>query len=103
MSDKVIAYKPFLFRTINTTGKTYRVPPDQIFNLDSYHKIERDGNNVRAVFYSNGDRKIDYIAHCNNEDGARWVMDCIMRRQTTTEEEVISVEQNGYSDTPAYF
>lgn len=102
MSDKVIAYKPFFFRGINTTKTVYGIS-GQIFNIDNYHKIERNGNNVYALLYSGGDRKFDYIAYCNNEDGARWVMDCIMRRQTTTEEQVLSVEEKGYDDTPAYF
>ena len=99
MSDKVIAYKPFLFKEINTTKKVYAVS-DQIFNIDNYHKIGRKGNNIYATVYGGKEQKRDWIAYCNNEDGARWVMDCIMRRQTTTEEEVISVEQDGYDDTP---
>ena len=102
MSDKVIAYKPFLFRAINTT-KHAHVVSDRIFNIDNYHRIERNGNNVSAMFYSGEKRRFDHIAYCNNEDGAKYVIDCIMRRQTTTEESVLSVEENGYDDTQAYF
>ena len=101
MSDKVIAYKPFFFKEINTTEKEEETR-DRIFNLDEFHTIQRNGNSISATTYNGKDRKLIYIAQCNNEDGARWVMDCIMRRQTTTEDEVISVEQNGYSDTPTF-
>lgn len=99
MSDKVIAYKPFFFKAIDTTKSAFGVS-DQIFNLDNYHKIVRNVNSIYAQVHKDKGSKTDYIAYCNNEDGARWVMDCIMRRQTTTEEQVISVEQNGYDDTP---
>lgn len=97
MSDKVITYKPFFFKVIDTTE---RQAVDRILNLDNYHHITRDRNYVSASIHTGNGLKHTPIAQCNNEDGARWVMDCIMRRQTTTEEEVISVEQNGYSDTP---
>ena len=102
MSDKVIAYKPFFFKEINTREKEGKTR-DRIFNLDEFHTIQRNGNSVSATTYNGEDQKLVYIAHCNNEDGARWVMDCVMRRQTTTEESVLSVEENGYDDTQAYF
>ena len=100
MNDKVIAYEPFFFRVIDTTDRKSE-EFDRILNLDNYHHISRNGSYVSAATYSGGDLKHTPVAQCNNEDGARWVMDCIMRRQTTTEEQVISVEQNGYDDTPA--
>ena len=102
MSDKVIAYKPFLFKVINTTEEKSE-EYDQILNLDSYHKIERNQTYVYAVIYFGKELRRSVVAECNNEDGAKYVIDCIMRRQTTTEESVLSVEEKGYDDTQAYF
>ena len=62
--------------------------------------FRRSGTQVSAYTYG-GDRKSVTIARCNNEDGARYVMDCIMARQTVTEELVISAEE-GYDETKTY-
>ena len=101
-STRVNTYKPFFFRGIDTRTSNSKVSRN-IFNLDNYHKIMRDGNNIYAFFYRGDDSKRDYIACCNNEDGARWVLDCILRRQTTTEEEVLSVEKEGYDDDTSVY
>lgn len=102
MNDKVIAYEPFLFKEINTT-KEKSDEYDRIINLDHYHRIERNKTNVSAVIYFPDGIKRTTVAKCNNEDGARWVMKCILLRQTTTEEQVRSVEKDGYEDTPSFF
>lgn len=102
MNDKVIAYEPFLFKEINTR-KEKSDEYDRIINLDHYHKIERNKTSVSAVIYTAEGRKRTPIAQCNNENGARWVMDCILRRQTTTEEQVRSVEKDGYDGKQMFF
>ena len=102
MDQKVVAYKPYFFREINTTagGSEHQ---ERIFNLDEFHTFRCRGSDVSAYIYSGGggDFKSDTIARCNNEDGARYVMDCIMARQTVTEELVISAEE-GYDETKTY-
>lgn len=102
MIDKVIAYTPFLFKEINTTKETSD-DFDRIINLDLYHKIERNKTYVSAVIYSAEGQKRTPVAQCNNEDGARWVMDCLLRRQNTTKKEVLSIEKNGYDGKQVYF
>jgi len=101
MSDKVVTYKPFFFKAINTTEKKSK-KSDRILNLDNYHNIERNGRNVSAVNYSGEGLRRTPVAQCNNENGARYVMDCIQRRHAVTEEEVISAEKR-YDETTQYF
>ena len=101
MNDKVIAYKPFFFKVIDTTERKSE-ESDRILNLDNYHRISRNGSYVTAATYSGGDVKSTPVARCNNEHGARWVMDCILRRQTTTEEKVLSAEKDEYDGTTQY-
>lgn len=101
MSDKVIAYEPFFFRVIDTTDRKSE-ESDRILNLDNYNYINRNGSSVTAATYSGGAVKNTRVARCNNEHGARWVMDCILRRQTTTEEQVLEVEKDGYDGTGQY-
>ena len=97
MNEKIIAYIPFFFKAINTTKKSEK--SDRILNLDNYHNIERKGCRVSAVNYSGEGRRRTPVAQCNNEAGARYVMDCILQRRTVTETEVISAEKKGYDGT----
>lgn len=92
MSDKITAYEPFFFKAINTREKKSK-KIDRILNLDNYHNIERNGRNVSAVNYSGEGLRRTPVAQCNNEAGARYVMDCIQRRYAVPEEEVINAEE----------
>ena len=99
MDQKIVAYKPYFFREINTTeGVAHR---DRIFNLDEFQTFMRNGTQIHASVYSGGDLRRTLIAKCNNEDGARYIMNCIMARQTVTEEFVLSAEK-GYDETKTY-
>ena len=98
MNQTVVAYKPYFFREINTIENKSE-HEDRIFNVDEFHTFSRYRDTVYALVYSAGQTERVTIARCNNEDGARYVMDCIIARQKVTEELVIAAEQ-GYDGMP---
>ena len=54
-------------------------PQDTLLNLDDFVSIQRDGSYVRGYRTSTG--KLEDIAICNTNEGADYVLDCILKKE----------------------
>ena len=54
-------------------------PQDTLLNLDNFVSIQRDGSFVRGYRTSTG--KQEDIAICDTNEGADYVLDCILKKE----------------------
>ena len=68
------------FRKINVQSQDASLQPqDTLLNLDDFVSIQRDGSFVRGYRTSTGEQ--EDIAICKTNEGADYVLDCILKKE----------------------